>query len=161
MPAAWMELLSAFPAREGKYLIAPIHAETKQNYPLYRVLERVKEGDPIFHCILEKATNNPTAISSFSIAAGRFTIQTERDVLCSYNPPYRRVALRDNCRLNVPITIARLKGFAKELGRIRDETNVRIPFDKNLRLKQVYLSPLPGAMRPIFEEISETKFPQW
>ena len=152
-----MESLSSFPERAGKYLIAPIHTATKQNFNLYRVLEEVKPGDIIFHCILEKATKAPTSIRSFSIVAQGFTIQNVKDSLCALEPPYRKVALCENKPLNRPVVIDQLKTYEAELRAICESaTSSRFPFDKNFRLKQLYLSRIPNAMVTLFEKISGT-----
>src|SRR5262245_2705184 len=95
----WLEILGSFPEREGKYLICPVHTPTKKNYPIYRVLEELKQTDLVFHYVLAKAGKPTNAISSYSRVKSRYTMVDKQDALCSYPPPYRKVELYNNIRL--------------------------------------------------------------
>lgn len=155
----WFEIIGSFPEREGKYLICPINSTTKTNYPLYRILEFLQYGDIIFHCILKKAGTNQNMITSYSKVKDSFSIIKQQDPLCSYPPPYRKVDLINNKPLLIPITIDKLEPYCMQLELIAKEENItRTPFDKNFKLKQLYISRIPFGFIGIFSELSKTTF---
>jgi hypothetical protein len=153
----WLEIISSFPEREGKYLICPIHSTTKSNYPMYKILEELRIGDAVFHCLLEKATGRPNAFTSYSKVKERFDIVGTQDPLCTSPPPYRKVDLFDNTALKIPITMEILSPYKSELLSIARESGfTRSPFDKNFRIKQLYLSRIPIGFIKIFSHLSRT-----
>jgi len=154
----WMEIVGTYPERVGQYLICPINTCTINNYPKYRVMEELDEGDLVFHYILQRASQKPAALTSFSRVASKFYISRKQDPLCTYPPPYRKVDLSHNLPLSVPITLAMLKPHRSELEKLSSEAGfTRTPFDKNFRIKQLYLARIPYGYMELLSHISKTK----
>ena len=155
----WLEIMGTYPEREGKYLICPIHSSTKQNYHLYRILEDLQPDDIVFHYVLQKASKRPSAFKSFSHVKNRAYIAETQDSLCPYPPPYRKVELCNNTPLLKPITKEMLMPYKDELVLIADASILtRMPFDKNFRIKQLYLSRIPKGFMEIFSKLTKQKF---
>ena len=99
-------------------------------------------------------------ITSYSFVKAPFCFQRDQDLLCSYSPPYRRVELYGNVRLRKAITMGMLMTRRPELVLIAaTEKNTRAPFDKNFRIKQLYLTRVPLGFIRIFSEITESEIP--
>lgn len=155
----WLEIISSNQEREGKYLICPIHSSTKKNYMIYRIMEDPAPDDIVFHYILGRVLNKSNEITSYSKIASRFTIEHEQDPLCSYPPPYRKIELKENIRLPKPITVEMLHSFKSELVDIARNSNLtRTPFDKNFRIKQLYLGRIPMQFLKYFSILSNAEF---
>lgn len=153
----WLETIGAFEDRVGKYLICPIHCRTKKDLPVYKIMEEPRRGDIIFHYVLQKASNQPSAITSISRVAKGFYIVEEQDSYCSYPPPYRKIDLYDHRALSKPITLNSLQPYREELEQLAEKTGTtRSPFNKNFKIKQLYLSRIPLGYLKIFSKISET-----
>tara|TARA_B100001964_G_C13909365_1_gene455167 strand:+ start:148 stop:618 length:471 start_codon:yes stop_codon:yes gene_type:complete len=152
-----MEIMGSFPEREGKYLICPIHSSTKKNYPLYKILEEPKKGDIVFHYVLNKASKRESAITSYSIVRHGCYVANDPDPLCISSPPFRKIDLLNNTPLAIPITYEMLLSHKEELQTIMELENIsRLPFDKNFRLKQLYIARIPHGFSEIFKKLSET-----
>jgi hypothetical protein len=157
----WLEIIGSFPEREGKYLICPVNSSTRKNYPMYRILEELRKGDIVFHCVLGKANNweKLTAITSYSRVQDSCYRVNNHDHLCSYPPPYRRIDIIENTLLEKQITLEMLAPHREQLERIVTESGTtRTPFNKNFQLKQMYLARIPKGFIRIFEETSGTAF---
>lgn len=153
----WLELLGAFPERAGKYLICPIHTRTKQHYHTYKILEEPRRGDIVFHYVLQKASNKPSAYTSYSrVANSCYIADNEQDSLCTLPPPYRKIDLVDYKLLNRPITHEMLLPFKEELEAMPGEST-RFPYNKHFQMKQLYLSRIPFGFLKYFEKLSGTK----
>lgn len=153
----WLETIGFGTKREGKYLICPVHSSTRENYPLYKILEDLEINDIVFHNILERASKKPSAITSYSRVKDRSYFVDSLDSLCPAPPPYRRVNLAGKTRLKKPITMKMLVPFRQELELASKQSAFsRSPFDKNFRLKQLYLSRIPPGYLKIFEKLSKT-----
>ena len=155
----WSETIGAYPEREGKYLICPIHSSTRQNFNMYRILEDLHTDDIIFHYVLQKASMQPNSYRSFSRIKNCFSIVDTQDPLCSYPPPYRIVELYDNTPLLKPITMDMLMPFRDELAAIADASKLtRMPFDKNFKIKQLYISRIPSGFIKVFSRLTGQHF---
>ena len=155
----WLEIISSFPERAGEYLICPIHAATKRNYPLYQILEEPYSGDMVFHYLLKKASKKTSAIASYSFVEKSYYIKQGKDSLCDSPPPYRKVKLINNMKLNIPITYEMLLSKREKLEEIiKNYKKPRTPFDKNFRIKQLYLSRIPKGFLKIFTNICGQNF---
>lgn len=154
----WMEIIGLFPQREGKYLICPIDICTMKNYPKYRIMEEIKIGDLVFHYVLQRASKNTSAFTSYSRIASKFYISNRKDPLCSYLPPYRKIDLCDNTPLAVPITMEMLLPHRAYLEKICQEAPfTRTPFNKNFKIKQLYLARIPVEFIQLFSKLSHTQ----
>jgi len=155
----WLEIVGSFPERVGKYLICPLHSSTRKNFPMYKILEEPGSGDIVFHYILERVSGKPSAFTSYSRVEKSFYLVYSQDPLCHYAPPYRRVDLYGNTPLGEPITMEMLAPHRMQLETISAKTGfTRTPFDKNFRIKQLYLSRIPSGFLYIFTELSRTTF---
>ncbi len=153
----WLEIMGSFAERAGKYLICPVHSETQRNYPLYKILEDPVRGDMVFHYILNKASKEPSAFVGFSRVTHEFCFSYTADPLCPYPPPYRKVDLSDYQLLSRPITMDMLKPHRETLDNISANAGFRrTPFNKNFKIKQLYLSRIPKGFVPLFAELSST-----
>ncbi|MFC1788626.1 hypothetical protein ACFLZE_01765 [Thermodesulfobacteriota bacterium] len=155
----WLEIIGSFPEKEGKYLICPVHSSTRKNYHLYNIMEEPKMGDIVFHYVLERVSKKQSAITSYSTVKNRFYFRDSQDPLCQYPPPYRVVKLMNNAPLKKPITVDMLLPYRIKLDSIVKASKLtRAPFDKNFKIKQLYISRIPLGFTDIFAKVSGTKF---
>mgnify|MGYP003973924659 CR=1 FL=1 len=157
----WLEIVGSFPERAGKYLICPINSMTKKDLPLYKILEEPKRDDLVFHYVLSKASKQSSRIISYSKVSDNCYITKIQDPLCQSPPPYRKIDLNGNKRLIRPITIDMLSVYRIDLENIVKESgSSRTPFNKNFKIKQLYLARIPEGFLDIFSMLSKTKFRQ-
>jgi hypothetical protein len=153
---AWLEIISDFPERVGKYLVCPVFASTGRPFGAYDILEDINPGDIIFHCLSRKAARGSSVITSYSFAVDKPHISTENDPLCTSAPPLRIVDLSGHRYLNQPIFLTALKHYRSQI-HAASLAIPRTPFDKNFKLKQMYLARVPRGYLPIFSLLSATK----
>jgi len=127
---------------------------------LYRILEDLQPDDIVFHYVLHKASKRPSAFKSFSRVKSRFHITETQDSLCPYPPPYRKVELHNNTPLLKPITMDMLVPYKEELVAIAEASKLsRLPFNKNFKIKQLYISRIPIEFLGIFSRLTTQHFP--
>ena len=155
MISYWLETNATQPEREGQYLICPVNSEFKKNPFIYQIMLELNRGDIVFHYMIDKRSR-VRFIKSYSTVKNSFYISNDPKELKSHQPPFRKIDLQNNTQLVNKITIPDLRPMRKEIDKICEDSGMmRTPFDKNFRVKQLYLMRVPEKLAEIFYRLGK------